>query len=90
MVKLSSAIVEAIVEEYGAYEVLARLADPFWFQALSCVVGFDWHSSIRATVVRGKTTINKILRKYIAFINKIIGIIKYKNTGGKTWIQKRI
>jgi len=34
MAKLGSAIIEAIVEEYGPTEVLARLSDPFWFQAL--------------------------------------------------------
>lgn len=53
MVKLSSAIIEAIVEEYGPTEVLERLSDPFWFQALGCVVGFDWHSSGLTTVLCG-------------------------------------
>lgn len=53
MVKLSSAIIEAIVEEYGPVEVLERLSDPFWFQALGCVVGFDWHSSGLTTVLCG-------------------------------------
>lgn len=53
MVKLSSAIVEAIVEEYGPGEVLNRLSDPFWFQALGCVTGFDWHSSGLTTVLCG-------------------------------------
>lgn len=53
MVKLSSAIVEAVVEEYGPGEVLKRLSDPFWFQALGCVVGFDWHSSGLTTVLCG-------------------------------------
>lgn len=53
MVKLSSAIIEAVVEEYGPGEVLKRLSDPFWFQALGCVVGFDWHSSGLTTVLCG-------------------------------------
>ncbi|MHB8987057.1 MAG: DUF763 domain-containing protein [Eubacteriales bacterium] len=53
MVKLSSAIIEAIVEEYGPDEVLERFSDPFWFQALGCVVGFDWHSSGLTTVLCG-------------------------------------
>lgn len=53
MVKLSSAIIEAVVEEYGPGEVLERLSDPFWFQALGCVVGFDWHSSGLTTVLCG-------------------------------------
>jgi hypothetical protein len=25
--------------------VLRRLSGPHWFQALGCVLGFDWHSS---------------------------------------------
>lgn len=53
MVKLSSAIVEAVVEEHGPEEVLRRLSDPFWFQSLGCVVGFDWHSSGLTTVLCG-------------------------------------
>lgn len=53
MVRLSSAIIEAIVEDYGPGEVLERLSDPFWFQALGCVVGFDWHSSGLTTVLCG-------------------------------------
>ena len=50
---LGSAIIEAVVEEYGTAEVLDRLSDPFWFQALGCVVGFDWHSSGLTTVLCG-------------------------------------
>jgi hypothetical protein len=53
MKKLSQAIVEVIIEEYGVSEVLRRLSDPFWFQALGCVVGFDWHSSGVTTTVCG-------------------------------------
>ncbi len=53
MVKLSTAIVEAVVEEFGPHEVLRRLSDPFWFQALGSVAGFDWHSSGLTTVLCG-------------------------------------
>ncbi|MFZ5633980.1 MAG: DUF763 domain-containing protein [Bacillota bacterium] len=53
MVRLSGAIVEAVVEEYGPDEVLRRMSDPFWFQSLGCVVGFDWHSSGLTTVLCG-------------------------------------
>ncbi len=51
MARLGAAAVEAIVEEYGPQEVLERLSDPFWFQALGCVLGFDWHSSGLTTVM---------------------------------------
>ncbi len=53
MVPLSRAIVETIVLEFGPEEVLHRLADPIWFQALGCVLGFDWHSSGLTTTVTG-------------------------------------
>jgi uncharacterized protein len=53
MVKLSRGITEVLMLEYGPDEVLRRLSDPFWFQALSCVLGFDWHSSGCSTVTCG-------------------------------------
>lgn len=53
MVRLASAMTEIMLEEYGSKEVLRRLADPFWFQAYSCVLGFDWHSSGTTTVTCG-------------------------------------
>ncbi|MBI4005976.1 MAG: DUF763 domain-containing protein, partial [Gammaproteobacteria bacterium] len=45
MVCLSREIIIYIIAEYGPQEVLQRLSDPYWFQALGCVLGFDWHSS---------------------------------------------
>lgn len=45
MAALGGAISESIVLDYGRDEFLQRLADPFWFQALGCVLGMDWHSS---------------------------------------------
>lgn len=48
---LAAAVVEVMVTEFGPQEVLRRLADPFWFQALGCVLGFDWHSSGLTTTV---------------------------------------
>jgi len=53
MVKLSKGITEVIIHEYGQDELLQRLSDPFWFQALSCVLGYDWHSSGTTTVTCG-------------------------------------
>ncbi len=53
MVKLAGGISEAIVEEYGEKTLLGRISDPFWFQALSCVLGYDWHSSGTTTVTMG-------------------------------------
>lgn len=53
MVLLSREILRVMVEEHGPQEVLARLADPYWFQALGCVLGFDWHSSGLTTTTTG-------------------------------------
>ena len=53
MVALSKGISQVIVYEYGTDECLRRLSDPFWFQALSCVLGYDWHSSGTTTVTCG-------------------------------------
>lgn len=45
MQHLAGLIMEVVVLEYGNREVLHRLSDPHWFQALGCVLGYDWHSS---------------------------------------------
>src|SRR3954451_20908963 len=53
MTKLGTAIVECVLYHHGASELLTRLSDPFWFQALGCVMGMDWHSSGITTSVLG-------------------------------------
>ncbi|MFH1774429.1 MAG: DUF763 domain-containing protein [Methanobacteriota archaeon] len=53
MVKLAGGITEAVVYEYGSGEFLRRLSEPCWFQAFSCVLGFDWHSSGTTTTTCG-------------------------------------
>lgn len=53
MTQLGTAIAENIVYHYGTAELLSRLSDPFWFQALGCVMGMDWHSSGITTSVVG-------------------------------------
>jgi len=53
MTRLAREITIAIVAEFGVVEMLRRLSDPFWFQALGCVLGYDWHSSGVTTTVCG-------------------------------------
>jgi hypothetical protein len=53
MVKLSGLISEAIIDGYGEREFLSRLSNPYWFQALACAIGYDWHSSGTTTVTMG-------------------------------------
>ena len=60
MVELSGALTDVLVYEYGQVEFLRRISDPYWFQAFSCVIGFDWHSSGTTTTACGalKTAID--------------------------------
>ncbi|MEM0201649.1 MAG: DUF763 domain-containing protein [Candidatus Micrarchaeaceae archaeon] len=53
MVKLSKLISDVIIHEYGESEFVSRLSNPYWFQALSCAIGYDWHSSGATTVTMG-------------------------------------
>lgn len=65
MAILGRAIIESLVLQYGRTEVIRRLSDPLWFQALGCVLGMDWHSSGITTSVVGalKRAINPMSRE---------------------------
>ena len=68
MARLGRVIVETLVLEYGAHEVLRRLANPFWFQSFGAVMGMDWHSSGITTSVLGA------LRKGLAPVEWELGV----------------
>src|SRR5687767_11511440 len=68
MAALGRIIVEALLLHFGRDEVLRRLAHPFWFQSLGCVMGMDWHSSGITTSVIGA------LRRGLAPIEREIGL----------------
>jgi hypothetical protein len=53
MVGLSECIVDIMIDEYGPKGLLKHLSDPWFFQSLSCVLGYDWHSSGTTTVTCG-------------------------------------
>jgi hypothetical protein len=53
MKSLAHAIFETIIDEYGVRGAIEKLADPLWFQSLSCALAYDWHSSGTTTVVCG-------------------------------------
>ncbi len=53
MLPMAEAICKFIVDEFGTEELLKRLADPIYFQALSNVLGYDWDSSGSTTVTCG-------------------------------------
>jgi hypothetical protein len=68
MVKLSRKISEILVLEYGKDEFLRRISDPFWFQAFSCVLGWDFHSSGCTTVTTGALKEANLKEFGIAFL----------------------
>ncbi|MEW6036031.1 MAG: DUF763 domain-containing protein [Candidatus Micrarchaeota archaeon] len=53
MRSLAREISRIIIDSYGTKELLSRLADPMFFQAFSCAIGFDWHSSGTTTTACG-------------------------------------
>ena len=61
MVKLGGSITAAVVDEFGTEGFLERISDPYWFQSLGAVLGFDWHSSGVTTTTCGalKVALNR-------------------------------
>ena len=53
MSRLAREITIILVSDSGTEEMLRRMSDPYWFQALGCVLGYDWHSSGVTTTVCG-------------------------------------
>ena len=68
MARLGRVMVEALILHYGRQEVLRRLSHPFWFQALGCVMGMDWHSSGVTTTVFGA------LKRGLAPVERELGL----------------
>jgi hypothetical protein len=53
MAALSRQVIYLMVREFGRAAFLERISDPYWFQSLGCLLGFDWHSSGLTTTVTG-------------------------------------
>lgn len=51
MKEMAKPLLSSVVSEYGRRGLLDRIADPHWFQALGCALGYDWHSSGVTTVL---------------------------------------
>lgn len=51
MVELGRSMVEVIVSEEGSDELVRRLSDPVWFQALGTALAFDWNASGLTTIL---------------------------------------
>jgi hypothetical protein len=79
MIPMASALCKFIVDEFGTSELLLRLSDPVWFQALSFVLGYDWDSSGSTTVTCG------VLKSALSFeTHDMVGI------GGKGLASKKV
>lgn len=80
MVRLSREILILLTDEFGTAETLRRLSDPHWFQALGCLLGFDWHSSGLTTTTCGA------LKEALAEVGKGLGLYA---AGGKGAVSRR-
>jgi hypothetical protein len=76
MKKLAREIISLIVFDQGPEEFLRKLSDPFWFQALGCVLGFDWHSSGLTTTVCGA------IKEGLKGLEKELGLFVAGGKGG--------
>ncbi len=76
MKALARQITIVIVDEFGAEEMLRKLADPFWFQALGNILGFDWHSSGLTTTACGA------LKEGIKGLERDLGLFAAGGKGG--------
>ncbi|HHL39248.1 MAG TPA: DUF763 domain-containing protein [Deltaproteobacteria bacterium] len=80
MTRLARQVVIAVVDDGGPRELVRRLSDPFWFQALGCAVGFDWHSS------GVTTTLCAALKEALRGMERDVGIFA---AGGKGRTSRR-
>jgi hypothetical protein len=70
MARMARVITEAIIEDYGKEELVRKISDPCWFQALGSVLGMDWHSSGITTSVMGalKQAINPVSDQFGLYV----------------------
>ncbi|MGQ9618530.1 MAG: DUF763 domain-containing protein [Candidatus Aminicenantia bacterium] len=70
MVSLSRNIISWIYIEESPQFFIERISDPFWFQSLGCVLGFDWHSSGLTTTLCGalKEAVKRINWEFGIFV----------------------
>ncbi|AAY79683.1 DUF763 domain-containing protein [Sulfolobus acidocaldarius] len=53
MRRLSKAIIDVMIIEWGPDKVVERLSNPLWFQGFNNIIGMDWDSSGSTTVTLG-------------------------------------
>jgi hypothetical protein len=78
MTKLAREIVGVVVSEFGPEDMLRRLSEPHWFQALGCTLGFDWHSSGVTTTTCGA------IKEGIRGLEHELGLFAAGGKGGRS------
>jgi len=76
---LTKAVFESVIQNYGKSELLTRLSDPNWFQALGSVAGMQYNSSGVTAAVLGS------VRRKINPIAKDLGIYVLGGKGKRAW-----
>ena len=79
MSDLTKAVFESVIQNYGKSELLTRLSDPNWFQALGSVAGMQYNSSGVTAAVLGS------VRRKINPIAKDLGIYVLGGKGKRAW-----
>ena len=79
MGELSKAVFESVIQNYGKSELLTRLSDPNWFQALGSVAGMQYNSSGVTAAVLGS------VRRKINPMAKDLGIYILGGKGKRAW-----
>jgi len=78
MVRLAREITIYLVTQFGPEEFLRRMAHPFWFQSLGCLLGFDWHSSGVTTTTCGA------IKEGVKGLEKDLGLFVCGGKGGRS------
>ena len=79
MGELSKAVIESVVQNYGKSELLTRMSDPNWFQALGAVAGMQYNSSGVTAAVLGS-----VRRKINPMANEL-GLYILGGKGKNAW-----
>ena len=79
MGELTKAVLESVVQNYGKSELLTRLSDPNWFQALGAVAGMQYNSSGVTAAVLGS------VRRKINPMARELGVYVLGGKGKSAW-----
>ncbi|KUO84861.1 MAG: hypothetical protein AT709_01800 [Caldivirga sp. MG_3] len=70
MTKLSSLIINLMVDEYGVRRTIKMFSNPIFFQSFNNIIGMDWDSSGSTTIT---TAALKVALKSVDVGIKVVG-----------------